>query len=83
MIAFDKYMNLVLADTQEIRKPTATATTTIQSTSVPQNKIVMERRTLGLLILRGDIIISMSVEAPPPTAGAVLEKVILILLLYS
>ncbi|KAJ3301055.1 hypothetical protein HDV03_001456 [Kappamyces sp. JEL0829] len=54
MIAFDKYMNLVLADAQEIRK-------------VAENR--MERRTLGLVILRGEIIVSLSVDGPPPVTA--------------
>ncbi|KAF9763788.1 hypothetical protein IL306_003001 [Fusarium sp. DS 682] len=70
MLAFDKHMNLVLADTEEFRrvkrkqnKPTApgasgSATQTIESE---------EKRTLGLTIVRGAHIISLSVESPPPT----------------
>ncbi|KAF5623357.1 small nuclear ribonucleoprotein B and B [Fusarium sp. NRRL 52700] len=69
MLAFDKHMNLVLADTEEFRrvkrkqnKPTApgasgSATQTIESE---------EKRTLGLTIVRGAHIISLSVESPPP-----------------
>lgn len=62
-------MNLVLADTEEFRrvkrkqnKPAApgasgSATQTIESE---------EKRTLGLTIVRGAHIISLSVESPPP-----------------
>lgn len=61
-------MNLVLADTEEFRrlkrkqnKPSApgasSGTQTIESE---------EKRTLGLVILRGAQIISLSVESPPP-----------------
>ncbi|KAF5582596.1 small nuclear ribonucleoprotein B B [Fusarium pseudocircinatum] len=69
MLAFDKHMNLVLADTEEFRrvkrkqnKPSApgasgSATQTIESE---------EKRTLGLTIVRGAHIISLSVESPPP-----------------
>lgn len=74
MIAFDKHLNFVLADTQEIRKPTTTQTTTTKSATAQP----MERRTLGLLILRGDVIVSMSVEAPPPAAPIASEKVLMI-----
>ena len=60
-------MNLVLADTEEFRKnkrkqtkptaPGASATQTIEQE---------EKRTLGLIILRGAQIVSVSVESPPP-----------------
>lgn len=64
-----QHMNLVLADTEEFRrvkrkqnKPSApgasgSATQTIESE---------EKRTLGLTIVRGAHIISLSVESPPP-----------------
>ena len=70
MIAFDKHLNFVLADTQEIRKININNNTAQQQQQQP-----MERRTLGLLILRGDVIVSMSVEAPPPAAPIASEKV--------
>ncbi|KAK8050056.1 small nuclear ribonucleoprotein B and B' [Apiospora phragmitis] len=69
MLAFDKHMNLVLADTEEFRrvkrkqnKPPApgasgSATQTIESE---------EKRTLGLTIVRGAQIVSLSVESAPP-----------------
>ncbi|KAK8088574.1 hypothetical protein PG997_003535 [Apiospora hydei] len=69
MLAFDKHMNLVLADTEEFRrvkrkqnKPAApgasgSATQTIESE---------EKRTLGLTIVRGAQIVSLSVESAPP-----------------
>lgn len=60
-------MNLVLADTEEFRrlkrkstKPAAgsgSATATIETE---------EKRTLGLTIVRGANIVSLSVESPPP-----------------
>ena len=49
MLAFDRYLNLVLADTEEFR--------TLAAHTV--------KRVLGLVVLRGETIVSVSVEAPP------------------
>ncbi|PNP73246.1 hypothetical protein FNYG_13376 [Fusarium nygamai] len=69
MLAFDKHMNLVLADTEEFRrvkrkqnKPSASGA----SGSATQTIESEEKRTLGLTIVRGAHIISLSVESPPP-----------------
>lgn len=64
-------MNLVLADTEEfrrIKKKAAKApqpSTTSGSTAPPLVESE-EKRTLGLTIVRGAHIISLSVESPPP-----------------
>lgn len=62
-------MNLVLADTEEFRrvkrkqnKPAAPGA----SGSATQTVESEEKRTLGLTIVRGAHIISLSVESPPP-----------------
>jgi small nuclear ribonucleoprotein B and B' len=63
-------MNLVLADTEEFRrvkrKPAKTATAPGASSSSAPLVETEEKRTLGLTIVRGAHIISLSVESPPP-----------------
>ena len=54
-LAFDKHMNIVLADTDQYR------ITKSKKTGV-QKQI---KRTLGLVIIRGQNIISLTAEAPP------------------
>lgn len=61
LMAFDRFMNVVLADTEEFRRIKRRTTTKAQTGSVEQE----EKRTLGLIILRGEQIVSLSVDAPP------------------
>lgn len=63
-------MNLVLADTEEFRrvkrkqaKPAAPGAASGSSSSTVETE---EKRTLGLTIVRGAHIVSLSVESPPP-----------------
>ncbi|CCE35355.1 hypothetical protein E4U22_002674 [Claviceps purpurea] len=66
MLAFDKHMNLVLADTEEFRRVKRKANKPAAPGSSSQLVETEEKRTLGLTIVRGAHIISLSVESPPP-----------------
>ncbi|KAJ2766187.1 Small nuclear ribonucleoprotein-associated protein B [Coemansia nantahalensis] len=59
MLAFDKHMNLVLADCEEFRTVKAKS----QGAKAKPQQI---KRALGLVILRGESVISISVDGPPP-----------------
>ena len=61
-MAFDKHMNMVLGDTEEFRRIKAK-----KGQGITEEKV--EKRTLGLIILRGDAIVSLSIEGPPPPDG--------------
>ena len=53
-------MNLVLAETEEFRKV---------KPKKPEEREREMKRGLGLVLLRGDSIVTMSAEAPPAQAG--------------
>ncbi|KAK6343922.1 hypothetical protein TWF696_007575 [Orbilia brochopaga] len=67
LLAFDKHMNLVLADTEEFRRTKRKATKSNPNATTTE---VEEKRTLGLIILRGMTIVSLSVEGPPTETPA-------------
>ncbi|OLL26833.1 Small nuclear ribonucleoprotein-associated protein B [Neolecta irregularis DAH-3] len=60
LLAFDKHMNVVIADTEEFRLVSRKKKTT----TLPAQE---EKRTLGLVILRGEHIVSLTTQGPPPT----------------
>jgi small nuclear ribonucleoprotein B and B' len=63
-------MNLVLADTEEFRRVKRKAAKTSAAPGASSSSAPLveseEKRTLGLTIVRGAHIISLSVESPPP-----------------
>jgi len=62
MLAFDKHMNLVLADCEEFRRIKKKRKQGEETVS----EHIEQRRTLGLVILRGETVVSLTDEGAPP-----------------
>jgi small nuclear ribonucleoprotein B and B' len=69
-MAFDRHMNVVLADTEEFRRVKVKGQC-MYSTKVYLNLYVLLatekeiKRSIGFLLIRGESIISITAEAPP------------------
>eukprot|EP00941_MAST-03F_sp_MAST-3F-sp1_P001077 g1077.t1 len=64
-LAYDKNMNVVLGDCEERRPKKGLK----PGDEGDESFDLYERRFLGLLLLRGDSVVSLSVIGPPPNAG--------------
>ncbi|GAA5840461.1 hypothetical protein JCM3766R1_000295 [Sporobolomyces carnicolor] len=69
LLAFDKHMNLVLAECDEfrsIKRKGGAGQKQDKDAAADDDEEDEMKRTLGLVILRGETIVSLSPESPPP-----------------
>jgi len=60
-LAFDKHLNLVLSEAEEFRILRKSGAALLEERT--------ERRSLGLVLIRGENVVSLAVEGPPPPSG--------------
>ena len=68
-MAFDKHMNLVLGDCEEFRAIKKKGGNNDDNLPEYAKAAKFEKRSLGLVLLRGEQVISLTVEGPPPSTG--------------
>ena len=65
-LAFDRHMNLVLADSEEFRRLPSSSSSKKKTKDDDNTKGGEDvRRVLGFVLLRGEEVISVAVEGPP------------------
>ena len=75
-MAFDKHMNMVLGDCEEWRKiKLKRGQAKTNTDEKDNNKSKEQKRMLGLVILRGENIVSITVESPPVRGEPVAARI--------
>lgn len=78
LLAFDKHMNLVIGECEEFRHVKTKKSKQAKADEEEEDDEEEMKRVLGLVILRGETIVTLSVEGPPPvkqeTAGLVSQN---------
>ena len=64
-LAFDRHMNLVLADAEEFRRLKKKKTSDTNDDNESLNNGEDVRRVLGFVLLRGEEVVSLAIEGPP------------------